>query len=226
MRQRGTVTVRALLAALGASAALGLAPAAVSAPPGATARCRDGTLSWSRHHPGTCSDHGGVASWLDGGTSGTRPALGATRALEPRTRGGGCLLGARPDPRCSPGAYYTGLTRTVICAAGYRTSRVRDVPESEKHAVEAEYGLVPRAYGSTLEIDHIVPLDLGGSNAISNLFPERAGAGPGYHVKDRLEDRLPGLVCAGRMPLRTAQREIAANWEHLYRQVFGTAPGV
>lgn len=33
------------------------------APPGATARCRDGTWSFSEHHQGTCSHHGGVASW-------------------------------------------------------------------------------------------------------------------------------------------------------------------
>jgi hypothetical protein len=33
-------------------------------PDGASARCRDGTYSFSRHHSGTCSGHGGVASWL------------------------------------------------------------------------------------------------------------------------------------------------------------------
>jgi hypothetical protein len=33
------------------------------APPGASARCRDGSYSFSRHRPGTCSRHGGVAQW-------------------------------------------------------------------------------------------------------------------------------------------------------------------
>jgi hypothetical protein len=33
-------------------------------PRGATALCRDGTYSFSRHHAGTCSDHGGVRHWL------------------------------------------------------------------------------------------------------------------------------------------------------------------
>jgi Protein of unknown function (DUF3761) len=33
-------------------------------PKGATAKCRDGTFSYSQHHSGTCSGHGGVASWL------------------------------------------------------------------------------------------------------------------------------------------------------------------
>lgn len=35
-----------------------------SAPGGATARCRDGSYSFSRHRRGTCSHHGGVARWL------------------------------------------------------------------------------------------------------------------------------------------------------------------
>jgi Protein of unknown function (DUF3761) len=34
------------------------------APQGASARCRDGTYSFSQHHSGTCSRHGGVADWL------------------------------------------------------------------------------------------------------------------------------------------------------------------
>ncbi|MDR5821049.1 MULTISPECIES: DUF3761 domain-containing protein [unclassified Caballeronia] len=32
-------------------------------PAGATAQCRDGSYSFSRHHSGTCSRHGGVARW-------------------------------------------------------------------------------------------------------------------------------------------------------------------
>jgi hypothetical protein len=33
-------------------------------PAGATAQCRDGTYSFSQHHQGTCSHHGGVSGWL------------------------------------------------------------------------------------------------------------------------------------------------------------------
>jgi hypothetical protein len=33
-------------------------------PIGATAKCRDGTYSFSQHHTGTCSHHGGVSGWL------------------------------------------------------------------------------------------------------------------------------------------------------------------
>lgn len=37
---------------------------APSAPPGATALCRDGSYSFSQHHSGTCSGHHGVQEWL------------------------------------------------------------------------------------------------------------------------------------------------------------------
>jgi hypothetical protein len=32
-------------------------------PTGASAKCGDGTYSFSQHHSGTCSRHGGVAEW-------------------------------------------------------------------------------------------------------------------------------------------------------------------
>jgi hypothetical protein len=36
-----------------------------SVPAGASAKCGDGTYSFSQHHSGTCSHHGGVAQWSD-----------------------------------------------------------------------------------------------------------------------------------------------------------------
>jgi hypothetical protein len=35
-----------------------------TSPVGATARCRDGTFSYSEHASGTCSHHGGVGRWI------------------------------------------------------------------------------------------------------------------------------------------------------------------
>jgi hypothetical protein len=150
--------------------------------------------------------------------------VGKTILLRRRTKSTGCKLGATPDRRCSPGAYYSKLTRAVICSPGFRTSTIRNVPESEKFAVEREYGMRPGHYGSALEIDHIVSLELGGSNDIANLFPEKLNAHPGYRVKDRLENRLHALVCAGSVSLLSAQRSIAANWQGLYERVFRVAP--
>ena len=197
-------------------------------PPGATALCRDGTYSFSQTHSGTCSHHGGVAQWLDATTAPAQAAvptpvsLGATVLISPRTKTSRCRLGPNPDRACSPGAYYSKLTKAVLCSSSFHTSTIRNVPESEKFAVEAEYGMAPGHYGSSLEIDHIVSLELGGSNDIANLYPEKLNAGPGYRVKDRLENKAHDLVCAGTMTLHAVQVGIATNWQALYKRVFGT----
>ena len=212
-----------LLVALLLAGAFPVAAAVGAPPPGATAQCRDRSYSYSQHHSGTCSHHGGVAVWLDGSASTTRSKAdpGTTILLAKRTRTTGCKLAPDPDRRCSPGAYYSKLTKSVICSSTFRTSDYRNVPTSEKHADEQEYGLAPKPYGSTLEIDHIVSLELGGSNSVANLFPEEAKPSPGYHVKDKLENKVHNLVCGGQMSLRSAQQQIAANWQALYKKVFG-----
>jgi hypothetical protein len=151
-------------------------------------------------------------------------ATGKTVLLAPRTRTTTCTRGPTPDRRCSPGAYYAGLTRDVICSPSFRTSGIRDVPQSEKFQIEREYGMPASYYGRTIEIDHIVSLELGGSNDPANLFPEPGAGAANYHVKDTLENKLHDLVCSGAMTLRAAQRQIAANWEALYKKVFGAAP--
>jgi len=46
-------------------------------PEGASARCRDGTWSFSHTRSGTCSRHGGVERWESGGLKGLRPSDGA-----------------------------------------------------------------------------------------------------------------------------------------------------
>jgi len=232
-----------VIARLGAVVVLGLtiSVSAANGPPpvGATAQCKDGSYSFSRHHSGTCSHHGGVAVWLDGGAAPSGPGMpvssaatvstpvvaGKTVLLAKQTKTNGCELTPNPDRRCSPGAYYEGLTKPVICSSTFRTGDYRNVPDSEKHAVEQEYGLAPKPYGSTLEIDHIVSLELGGSNDPANLFPEEAAPTPtGFRVKDKLENKMHDLVCAGQMTLSAARHQIAANWQALYKKVYGVVP--
>ena len=201
--------------------------AATAPPPGATALCRDGTYSFSQHHSGTCSHHGGVARWLDGPTApagSSTPALGATVLLAQRSRSSACVRGTLPDRRCSPGAYYNLLTKAVLCSTTFRTGTIRNVPQSEKYAVEREYGMPAASYGRSIEVDHIVSLEIGGSNDIANLYPEPGSGDANYHVKDKLENRLHTMVCAGQITLRAAQRGIATNWKTLYTRIFETAP--
>src|SRR5262249_57328413 len=87
-----------------------------------------------------------------------------------------------PDPACSPGAVLTTDT-SVICVSGY-TQTVRDVPISEKQQLFAEYGLDWSAH-SDYEVDHIISLELGGSNDISSLYPESYSLQYGARVEDK-----------------------------------------
>lgn len=150
--------------------------------------------------------------------------VGRTVKLAAHSRSAACRRGVLPDRRCSPGAIYSGLTTAVLCSSTFRTASIRNVPDSEKRQVEVAYGMAPRAYGRTIEIDHIVSLELGGSNDISNLYPE-PGSGPAnYHSKDKLENKLHKMVCDGEINLASAQRRIATNWISLYTSVFGERP--
>jgi hypothetical protein len=150
--------------------------------------------------------------------------VGKTVLLKERTQTSNCTLSPNPDRQCSPRAYYSALTKTRICAVDFRTDPIRLVPQSEKEDVEREYGMPVMKYGKTLEIDHIVSLELGGSNDIANLFPEKRDVSPGYNVKDKLENKLHDLVCDGTMTLSTVRRRIASDWQTLFKTVFGVAP--
>jgi len=163
-----------------------------------------------------------------GASPGSSPSGGAapyrSRLLARRTRWSGCHAhGPLPDRTCSPGAVFVGVSLATICTPNY-TARVRSVGTAERGSTFREYGLPFRSYGRAYEVDHIVSLELGGSNDLANLYPEAAVPAPGYHVKDRLENRLHRLVCAGQLPLGLVQREIAANWVALYAKVYGSSP--
>jgi hypothetical protein len=120
---------------------------------------------------------------------------------------------ALPNPALTPGEALPGVTASQVCHVGWASSH-RDVPEAERYAVFAAYG-VPYEQRGSYELDHLIPLELGGDNAQANLWPEphdRAGA-PGSQTKDGLENRLHELVCSGQVDLSTAQHAIATNWQ-------------
>lgn len=116
-----------------------------------------------------------------------------------------------PDSRCTPGAIFPNATPAQICVPGY-TRTVRNVPYSEKLAVYAEYGIAHHSTGQ-YEVDHLVPLELGGSNDLTNLWPEAAQPTPGFHEKDQVENYLHAQVCSGQMSLSDAQHAIVTNWK-------------
>jgi hypothetical protein len=77
------------------------------------------------------------------------------------------------------------------------------------------------------EVDHLIPLELGGSNSIKNLWPEsHRTASWNAQVKDRLESKLHELVCSGQLDLKTAQQAIASNWIEAYKLYVSPNPPI
>lgn len=126
------------------------------------------------------------------------------------------ITGAYPDSSCTPGDVFS-VTKEQICVPGYSKS-VRNVDEHTKDFIYKSYGITthePYQY----EIDHQIPLELGGSNEISNLWPEPAEPFPGYHEKDRVENYLHDQVCRHGMSLSEAQQLINKNWTQVYANI-------
>lgn len=130
-----------------------------------------------------------------------------------------------PDPGCTPGAVDPAVTQanigSTICKKGW-TATVR-APEDQTQAFKkvslAAYG---QSYSRLTELDHFIPLELGGSNTVSNLWPELndATATSVNNPKDGVEDSLNRAVCRHQVTLHAAQSAMATNWTTA-KQVLG-----
>jgi hypothetical protein len=128
-----------------------------------------------------------------------------------------------PDPAKTPGDVLTTDTAT-ICQKGY-TKTVRDVPEFLKKQIYRSYGITDRKPGE-YEVDHLISLELGGSNSARNLWPQSYETQPlNAHVKDKLENRMHKLICDGKLDIKQAQDEIAKDWIGAYAKYVGPVPG-
>lgn len=155
--------------------------------------------------------------------------------------------GALPDPVYTPGATNPSVApQTIagtICASGW-TATVRP-PESYTEEVKrletmsggtVSYGGVTyQVHGFELadptlshyELDHLIPLELGGAPADPrNLWMQpyetptgAAAKGTGSETKDKVENSARAAVCDGRLTLADAQRLMATNWLVLGREL-------
>ncbi len=123
-----------------------------------------------------------------------------------------------PDQDCTPGAIFEDATLEVICVSGY-SKTVRDVSVSTKKKIFASYGIdYPVPFGS-YEIDHLIPLALGGNNTTANLWPKVADPFLGFFEKNVTGNYLREEVCAGNVDLYAAQAQIADNWVAVYENI-------
>jgi hypothetical protein len=150
----------------------------------------------------------------EGSTSTRRPVV---------ARSGECVeRRGLPDARCTPGAVRSGVSLGRICSYGYS----RSVRPSEGYTETLKFQQM-RAYhlsgsASQYEEDHLVPLSIGGApRDPANLWPEPRIGPNNASEKDQLETWVARMACAGRIPLRVLQGEMAHDWARLYRAAGG-----
>lgn len=129
----------------------------------------------------------------------------------------------QPNHKLTPGAVDASLTAAKLCNANFHTGTVRNVTESTKKKVCAAYRETKGCPGAGFEIDHLISIELGGSNDITNLWPQPVDSANviGFHTKDKLENQLHRMVCSGQITLPAAQKCIASDWYACMKKVGG-----
>jgi hypothetical protein len=122
-----------------------------------------------------------------------------------------------PDPTLTPGAVRTTDT-AEICSHG--TRELRHWSRERDDRIMRKYGLTPGPHPN-YEVDHLIPLGIGGSDDDRNLWPEpRRPVEREWSAekKDELEFRLRELVCGGVLDVRAAQQAIRDDWVAAYEK--------
>jgi hypothetical protein len=72
-------------------------------------------------------------------------------------------------------------------------------------------------------VDHFIPLEIGGSNDLTNLWLEPAAPTPGFHQKDQFENFEHQQVCIGTISATEAQRRMVSDWYFYWQEEVGGA---
>jgi hypothetical protein len=119
-----------------------------------------------------------------------------------------------PSEVLNPDVHQDTINET-ICRKGY-TKSVRPATvytNGVKRKLMREEGIDFDAHAREYELDHVVPLTLGGHpRNIHNLRLQLWDGADGAKVKDKLEVRLAHEVCAGMLSLAAAQECIWNDW--------------
>jgi hypothetical protein len=129
------------------------------------------------------------------------------------------------DPSLTPGAVASTDSSDVCGVINGLTysKRHRRTTAELKREIYAEYG-VDRD-GRDFEIDHRVPLCIGGADVRENLWPQEGWEHPSYHDKDRLEVEVCRRACrSNEMSLPDGQAIFLGDWVEGYQKIFGENP--
>ena len=124
-----------------------------------------------------------------------------------------------PTEALNPDVHQDTIRQT-ICTAGYAAS----VRPSTTYTNGVKLKLmreqeIPASTGADFELDHRIPLALGGHpRNLKNLTLQPWEGEDGAKNKDRLERALQRLVCGGRLLLDDPRRAIDFDWRAAYRR--------
>lgn len=154
------------------------------------------TLPTSRHVTGTypklCTLTGSPGKWLP--DKSCTPGAGDAEVITPRLGNPGNLKGTI----CTPG--WTAAARAL---------------DQELVPVKAAAVVAYNVRGQSV-LNYLVPLSLGGSSDVSNLWVMPIEIG---NPKDRVDATLNKAVCSGTISLGAAQNAIANNWTTATKQL-------
>jgi hypothetical protein len=134
-----------------------------------------------------------------------------------------------PDAGCTPGAFNPTVTLEILQDPNYHTRCNRDLATTaeQKFVTYSWYRLRHPANNQganqLCELDHVVPLELGGADTLDNVWPQCGPNGAGlnkryFKLKDTVENYLTAMVKAGKMNLDDARKGAASDWTQ-YLQV-------
>jgi hypothetical protein len=107
----------------------------------------------------------------------------------------------------------TKVNEAQVCAPDYMAS-VKPVESWQRSRALAKYGRRDDYAGP---LDHLIPVELGGSNEPENLWPQAEQKEYGFAAKNELEVKLRELVCTSKtLSLKDAQDAIRKNWVKAY----------
>jgi hypothetical protein len=102
-----------------------------------------------------------------------------------------------------------------VCAADFEAS-VKPMAKWQRDQALERYGKRPEDF--TGELDHLIPISLGGTNDPENLWPLPANKDMGPAEKKALDQKLHQLVCDKTLKLKDAQDAIKKDWVKAYNQ--------
>ena len=125
----------------------------------------------------------------------------------------------RPDKNLTGGSVRTG-DRDAAC--GHAKENRHPLPPRVRDEILTRYRLLPGTHPD-YEIDHLIPLCLGGADDPSNLWPQPRRSKEetwNAEAKDRLEHLMCEMVCNGKIDIATAQEAFATDWIAAYQKYF------